>query len=394
MKFIAMTLVLFISVACGHIPVPKNSDSSLAKPMLQEEPAVMEPAESPVVAVKQETTQNIEPAPQVPAEKSVSAEENVQNGVTLLLGGKVAEAKDELYAALRKDPGNIDAVNLVHQINTDAVAYFSGENFFRYEIKPGETLPIIAENYLHDPLKFFILAKYNDIQDSSQLGAGRIIKIPGKTSTETDAIKAQQTKATDVNKNNQYALAERYYNAGNYREAIDVLEKSIKLTPNDIESRDLLVLTYTRYAETLTEKADLLEAQTMLEKALSMQPRNVKLQRQLEELEKRREADQFYQIGITVLQAGNEDKAYSYFQKALKLQPNHTLARKQIVGIKSDVINSYHKKALQFYSKQQLLKAVENWDHVLEIDPSHELARLYRARALELQERLNNLEGD
>lgn len=394
MKYIAIISIMFFSVSCGHIPVPKKSSDSIVRSSLQIEPEAVS-TEAPVVSIKKEETDILaEPKAELPQKMMVSAEDHVQNGITLLLRDQVIEAEAELHAALRKNPGSIDAVNLVHQINTDADVYFAGESFFLYEIQQGDTLSIVAQKYLNDPLKFYILAKYNDISNSVELNAGRLIKVPGKKSWETESNNKQPEEAKDVKKSSQYEIAQKYYELGSYQEAIDILEKSTKQDPHDIESRDLLVLTYTRYAETLTEKADLLEAQTILEKALSMQPKNAKLQRQLDELEKRRQADQFYQIGISALHAGNEDKAFSYFEKTLKLQPNHTLARKQIVSIKSDVINSYHKKALQLFTKQKLLEAVENWDHVLEIDPSHELARLYRARALELQERLNNLEAN
>ncbi len=391
MKKIAFIPLLLLFVSCGNIPVPRNSAISKTAPSLESE--TMQPtAKTAVTSVDEDTSPAEESSLPLAQEKIVSVEEHVQSGIDLLRYGHVTEAKTELYAALRKDPGNIEAVNLVHQINTDSEAYFAGEGFFLYEIQQGDTLSGIAQNYLNDPLKFFILAKYNDIQNSSDINVGRVIKVPGTKLPEAETNKEQKTEPKEDKKNAQFEVAQKYYEIGKYQLAIDILEKSIRQHPQDIESRDLLVLTYTRYAETLTEKAELLEAQTMLEKALSMQPLNPKLQRQLEALEKRRKADQFYQIGMTALRAGDEDKAYHYFQKAIKLKSNHALARKQIVSIKSDVINSYHKKALQLYSKQQLLEAVENWDHVLEIDPSHELARLYRARALELQERLNNLE--
>jgi tetratricopeptide (TPR) repeat protein len=389
-KYVIIPLLLFVA-SCGNIPVPKNSAVFQTAPPLESE--MKQPTDiTAATSVDEDAPLVEESKPSFAPEKIVSVEELVQSGIVLLRRGQVTEAKTELYAALRKDPGNIEAVNLVHQINTDAEAYFAGEDFFSYEIQQGDTLSIVAKKYLNDPLKFFILAKYNDIHDSSEINVGRVIKVPGTTKLpEAETKKVQKAEPKEDKNNAQFEVAQKYYETGKYQEAIDILEKSIRQHPQDIESRDLLVLTYTRYAETLTEKAELLEAQTMLEKALSMQPLNSKLQRQLEALEKRRKADQFYQIGMTALRAGDEDKAYGYFQKAIKLQPNHALAHKQIVSIKSDVINSYHKKALQLYSKQQLLEAVEYWDRVLEIDPNHEMAKLYRARALELQERLNNL---
>ena len=44
------------------------------------------------------------------------------------------------------------------------------------------------------------------------------------------------------------------------------------------------------------------------------------------------------------------------------------------------------------YRKQNLDKAIDLWDRVLALDPNHELAKLYRARAVELKVRLEKLD--
>lgn len=53
--------------------------------------------------------------------------------------------------------------------------------------------------------------------------------------------------------------------------------------------------------------------------------------------------------------------------------------------------DALHRKALDAYRAQDLDLAIELWDEVLTIDPSHESARLYRAQAVELQNRLRRL---
>lgn len=50
-----------------------------------------------------------------------------------------------------------------------------------------------------------------------------------------------------------------------------------------------------------------------------------------------------------------------------------------------------HREALNAFRAQNLEKAINLWDQVLELDPEHENAELYRAQAVELQNRLQQL---
>jgi len=189
----------------------------------------------------------------------------------------------------------------------------------------------------------------------------------------------------------KYKLAQKKYNAGQYTDATAILEKLTNKYDSNVKYRDLLVLAYTKYATVLENKADLLEAQTILEKALSIQPHNRGLQHQLTELENRRNANQRYAEGIAAMQLSERDKAMDAFSQALKLKPDHELAKKQIVFMKTKFIDTYYKKAMIFYRKQELSAAITTWGRVLILDPDHEMAKLYRARAIELKEKLEKL---
>lgn len=55
-------------------------------------------------------------------------------------------------------------------------------------------------------------------------------------------------------------------------------------------------------------------------------------------------------------------------------------------------VRKYHEQALVAYRRQDLDKAIALWNKALTIDPTYEPALGYRARALELKKRLNQLE--
>ena len=129
-----------------------------------------------------------------------------------------------------------------------------------------------------------------------------------------------------------------------------------------------------------------------MEKAVSIQPSNDKLKKQLKNVERQREATRLYKVGADAVAAGDSAKALDAFSSVLKLDPAHEGAKKQIVSMKSDAVESMHKDAMTEYRKQNLEKSIDLWDRVLALDSTHELAKLYRARAVELKDKLQKLD--
>ena len=408
-KFAVLVLALSLVAPCGTVPVPKKETTKTVSNTVveqKEKPLTTTHEQKPVPVIKHPVPTTNHPIPianpaiqkveqgHQPEKDTLTTQEHIQNGIKYLQVGEEQNAKQELKLALLQEPANSTAVGLLNQINTPATKYFEGESSFPYTTGSGDSLSTIAKKFLNDPLKFYILAKFNDIDNPSRLQAGQTIKIPGRNPVSFQKQPIKPEKIEPSEEEITYALAKKYYDAGKYQETIDLLERFVQQNSKDLKSRDLLVLSYTQYANSLAEKANLLEAQTVLEKALSMQPKNLKLKQQLENIENRREADRLYQRGVEALQAGNEDKAYEDFKKVLVLSPKHTLAKKQIIKLKADVIETYHKQAMQLYRRQQLDEAIVVWNKVLELDPDHELAKLYRARAIELKEKLKKLESE
>ena len=119
-------------------------------------------------------------APEVPAaEARPMAARLALQAVDQLQGGDDIGARATLDQALKLDPNNDLAKNLMNQINADAQREL-GSTFFRYTVQPGESLSRLAQQYMGDRFRFWILAKYNDIANPSRLGAGQVIKIPGR----------------------------------------------------------------------------------------------------------------------------------------------------------------------------------------------------------------------
>lgn len=319
--------------------------------------------------------------------------EHLQNAVNALLVGQAANAKAELAIVMRQEPDNKTARSLLAQIQTDPAKYFSGPEAFNYTLQPGDTLTTIAQRFLDEPLKFYILARFNGINDSSRLAPGRVIKVPGrKPGGNPVAISSEEppkVSAARSAEESRTQLARRLYDAGKYQQAIEALAGS---GAGNNEARDLLSLAYSKYAEELAQNENLIDAQSVLENAVALQPGNDKLRKQLKQVQKQREVERLYKSGTDAMVAGDNDKALETFNAVLKLDPKHEPTKQHIASINAFVVETMHKDAMVEYGKQNLDQAITLWDRVLAISPNHANAKLYRARAMDLKSRLQKME--
>ena len=106
------------------------------------------------------------------------AQDYALRAANLLGEGKELEARGNLDPARKLDPKNELAKTLADTITADPEHEF-GAKSFRYTVKTGETLSKIAEQYLNDQYKFYLLARYNGITVPRNLHAGQVIKVPG-----------------------------------------------------------------------------------------------------------------------------------------------------------------------------------------------------------------------
>jgi len=119
-------------------------------------------------------------APEIPpAEARPAAQRLALQAVDQLQVGDEATARLTLEQAQKLDPSNELAKNLMAQINADAQKELGGV-FFRHTIQSGDSLSRLAQQYMGDRFRFWILAKYNDIPNPSRVAVGQVVKIPGR----------------------------------------------------------------------------------------------------------------------------------------------------------------------------------------------------------------------
>ena len=94
------------------------------------------------------------------------------------------------------------------------------------------------------------------------------------------------------------------------------------------------------------------------------------------------------QESAALLAQGQKAQALARMDQALTIDPRLKPAGAGPASLRKQLIASYHQRAIVLYHDQHLDPAIALWDRVLAIDPNYEPAVAYRARALELKQRL------
>jgi len=178
------------------------------------------------------------PAPEItPAQAKAQAQRLALDAVDQLQSGDEAAARLTLDKAIALDPTNDLAKKLQDQIKADAQKEL-GPVFFRYTVQRDDSLSKLAQQYLGDRFRFYILAKYNDMASPNKLAAGQVIKIPGRAPATPPAAVAPAAPATEA------VAAPAAADAKPRGDVAELLQKG-----KDLEAKGNLEGAYAAYAE-------------------------------------------------------------------------------------------------------------------------------------------------
>lgn len=91
---------------------------------------------------------------------------------------------------------------------------------------------------------------------------------------------------------------------------------------------------------------------------------------------------------LALLRKGQRTQALERMDEALDVDPQLPPAGADAQALRKQLVAVYHQRAIVLYRDQQLDQAISLWNRVLAIEPDFEPASVYRARALELKQRL------
>lgn len=337
------------------------------------------------------------------AELGLSPRQRFSKALEKLENGEEEQALAELNAYLISVPNSNSAKNLVAQITTESNQYFPEENFI-VNLKSGASLSTLANKYLGSALKFYALAKYNNIANPSRVNIGQDIKIP-----LTQLARSQRDKDN--------ALALEVLSMENEQPGVDsaipdeaknVIEGTeepaelgavlaeIPVAPVETAEsalKDLKELTKNKDYAAAIEKVSTLSTfgqfnNVSRELAIATYTGRAK---EIAEENNVLAATYYAKAGQLNLIKEESFAAFENFKMATDLDDKNDQAMEEMLFLQKEISDKYHREASSAFRRQELDLAIQNWDMVLKVNPDHSSAKLYRAQALELKEKLYNI---
>jgi len=320
--------------------------------------------------------------PGIESEPATAPEEDYsyQRAVALLVEGRTDPAERMLKTRLEAVPGDDSARELLRQIQADPTEYL-GESSFEYEVKPGESLSVLADRFLGNHRLFIVLARYNDIETPSLLRVGQALRIPGNYRDDA----APSRTPTDREEQARAYLADS--------RPRQVLELYAGVDPDSLSRDELTLLgdAHQRWIERALSSGNLDTARERLDAAQALAPADGGWSDRLGWLEGRITAEAAYRDGLRLRELEPAAAAQA-FNRALSVDPEHVRARESLSRLRDNAVPKLHQEAVILYRHQDLDEAIDLWNQILAISPDFEPAQAYRARARELRRRLEELD--
>jgi tetratricopeptide (TPR) repeat protein len=343
------------------------------------------------------------------AEKGLTARQRFSKALEKLENGEDGQALAELEAYLIDVPRSSSAKNLVAQITTDSSDYFPSENF-TVNLTSGASLSTLAKKYLGSALKFYALAKYNNITNPSRVNIGQQIKIPltQLAQTQRDADNSLELEILEENNEQSVGLA----TADKTSDAVDMVDEIAELldvpeiepelvevlliTPAETAEStlsDLQQLTHNKDFRSAVEKVTTLRTfgkfnSVSRELAIATYTGRAK---EIADTDNILAATYYAQAGELNLVDEDLLTAFENFRMATDIDENNDQAMEEMLVLQKEIADKYHREASSAFRRQDLDLAIEKWDMVLSVNPDHSSAKLYRAQALDLKRKLDNI---
>ena len=254
--------------------------------------------------------------------------------------GNIGPAFKALLKGLAYDPSNQNAVQLIKQ-------KLIGQSQIDYKVEAGDTLAAIVEKSKNegydDPNLAQVIARYNDLKDGQALKPGQVLQIPVMVGVMYKAGPAvasarrggraepaeEPNEYDDAASNAQAVQARDLLKANKFDEAAKLAGKVLDEDPLNKDAKDV------RNAANMGLGRQLLDAKKF-EAALNVFGRvDASYPQQKESVATARSqiqdsAELSYQEGVKYYLNDDLDNAIKSFEAALKINPNHPQASKDL----------------------------------------------------------------
>ncbi len=275
------------------------------------------------------------------------AKQHYQAGLKLNEEGKYGRARQEFLIALRLRPDYPEVVNMLTSRKRIKI-----KRFIVHTIRPGESLSKVAGIYYGDHQKFPIIAKYNNITDATRVHEGQEIKVPEIEGVEfyigRETVKTEETGVE--------------YSGFWDWEAVREEATGVK-APQDEQEAEEQIAIYRDHGIDLYYTRQYQDALVALNLALNMEPGD---KTTLEYAHR-----SHFENARVLFDQGDYLQAKREFEASLKYKSD---CQECVAYVKKseDLYKEVHyKRGMQYFGKQQLKEAIQEWELVRTRDPNY-----------------------
>jgi tetratricopeptide (TPR) repeat protein len=267
--------------------------------------------------------------------------------------GKYGLARHQFLIALRLWPDYQEAINTI--ISRKRIQI---KRYIVHTIRPGESLAELARMYYGDQHKFPIIANYNNLTDATRIYSGQKIKVPevegleffvGKKDIKTAEAEVADSEFWD---GGEYALIDK--------EPVKTHEAKVN---EDKEEPLDQVASYRDYGVDLFKEKKYQLALVAFKEVLDVNPEDSMALEYSYKIN--------FQYGIALFETKEYLAAKDKFEASLRYKKDCQKCHAYIKKSEDLYKEIHYKKGIQFFYKELLNEAIEEWELVRAIDPDY-----------------------
>lgn len=277
-------------------------------------------------------------------------------------------------------------------------SYMSGKSVqsdtIQYTVRSGDTLGSIAKKMLGNAQRYLEIAELNDIEPQAPIYVGQQLQLPSKglilvkprSNQQERNQKEQSTEQPTVSTSEMDTLLseQRYYEAIEYARAQEDLAENNQL-------QEKLIIATQNQVRQFRQQGSVGEAEELLQLLIDDERLSESSQQILQSNLAALNVEQDLVEAKRLADNQEFDKSYDILLSAWQVSGTDLESNALFTGTRNKVSEHYHQQALRLYRNQKLDEALVYWDRILTINPSDDLALVYKDRVKALKEKLDSL---
>ncbi len=284
-----------------------------------------------------------------------AAEDHYNSGCRFQEEGKYGEARRKFLTALRFRPEHRKAKEIL--LSHERIRI---NHYIVHSVREGESISKLAGRYYGDGLKFHIIAKYNNLTDATRIVAGQKIKIPIIDGMQSPAagqgIEMEESQASIRAFRNWKELEAGEGRDGEEKCRIPAqmpLPEGFTVQIAKYRENGIELFTDEKYHEAVVEFRKILSVNPGHKTALDYCCRS------------------HLKMGRALFDAGDYLGARGHFETSLSYTKDCELSRYYISESEKRYKDVHYKRGMEYYGKEQMVEAVNEWETVRLIDPKY-----------------------